>query len=156
MRYMADDHTLTVRITPELYSQLQALAEADRRTLSDVVRMKLGQAVARRKPPAKEGVVKGLKADFDLFWAVWPNKVGKQGAYDSFKKRVKLDDKFPSVETLVAIVEKQTRDLRWRERPQYCPKATTWLNQRRFIDKTQPIKEKGEKRALPNPPRWNP
>ena len=153
---MGDAMRLSVRITPELYSQLQALAEAEKRSFSDVVRMKLRQAVARRQPKEQEAPVKGVAADFAAFWKVWPNKVGRQAAYNAFKKRVKLDEAFPSVETLVAIVQKQTRDLEWRERPKYCPHASTWLNQRRFIDKTQPIRDKSEKRTNPVPARWNP
>lgn len=89
------------------------------------------------EPPAKSAthnpqrepssVVPSASADFDQFWAAYPNKVGRRAAEKSFvaaRKRVSQADLMSG---LVAYVNKSD------DRPWCNP--TTWLNQDRWEDR---------------------
>lgn len=72
---------------------------------------------------------KPREADFELFWAAYPKKVGKQAAKKAFD-RVKAP-----VETLLTALERQKRSDQWsRDAGQYIPNPSTWLNQGRWED----------------------
>ncbi len=67
--------------------------------------------------------------DFELFWASYPKKVGKQAAKKAFDK-VKVP-----VKSLLDAIEQQKRGAQWsRDNGQYIPNPATWLNQGRWED----------------------
>ncbi len=68
-------------------------------------------------------------ADFDVFWAEYPKKVGKQPAKKAFGK-VKVP-----VETLVAAVRRQKCSSQWtKNNGDYIPNPSKWLNEQRWED----------------------
>ena len=78
---------------------------------------------------------------FELFWAAYPRKVGKQAAKKAFSK-VSVP-----VKTLIDAVNSQKNSEQWRrDNGQYIPNPATWLNQGRWDDVlteagAQPTKE---------------
>lgn len=77
------------------------------------------QVVAPKKPVA-------AVARFDRFWAVYPNKTGKQAAFRVWE-RLKVSDAM--TDTIVAAVEVQKSWPAWtRDGGQYIPHPSTWLN----------------------------
>ena len=72
---------------------------------------------------------------FDVWWAVYPKKVGKDAARRAFAK-VKVD-----VNTLIAAVVLQRESEQWaKEGGRYIPNPATWLNQGRWEDELAPAK----------------
>jgi hypothetical protein len=69
-----------------------------------------------------------VRARFDLFWAVYPRKVGKDGALKAFE-RVNPDE--PTTAAMIAAVDLQARG--WSD-PKYIPHPQTWLNAGRWKD----------------------
>ena len=64
---------------------------------------------------------------FEMFWAVYPKKVDKQGAKRAFKK-ANVD-----ITILLAALENHKRSAQWlKDGGQFIPNPTTWLNQRRW------------------------
>ncbi len=75
---------------------------------------------------------KDLEEFFGLFWQAYPKKVGKGYAFDCFKKirvsRALLD-------TMLEAIAKQKKSDMWkRDKGQYIPNPSTWLNQKRWED----------------------
>lgn len=66
------------------------------------------------------------RGDFDRFWAMFPNKVGKADASKAFIKAIQRID----LETMLAALERYVR--KTDDRP-WCNPAT-WLNQDRWTD----------------------
>lgn len=67
--------------------------------------------------------------DFNTFWDMYPKKVGKGKAYDSWKK-VK-----PPLDKCLKSLEWQKKTDQWvRENGQYIPHPATYINQLRFDD----------------------
>ena len=69
---------------------------------------------------------------FEEFWKAYPKKVGKGYAFDCFKKirvsRALLD-------TMLEAIAKQKKSSMWkRDKGQYIPNPSTWLNQKRWED----------------------
>lgn len=67
---------------------------------------------------------------FEIFWAVYPKKVGKKVALSAFLK-------VPASERplLVPAIERQKQSPQWqRDGGQYIPNPATWLNQGRWLD----------------------
>lgn len=79
-----------------------------------------------------------MKKRFDRFWAVYPRKVGKGKAEDSFAK-YKPDDAL--TDTMIQAVEATKKTDQWqRDGGQFIPHPATWLNQRRWEDEVpQPV-----------------
>lgn len=66
---------------------------------------------------------------FELFWDVYPKKVGKKYAQKAFEK-VTVD-----VQVLIAAVQRQKLSSQWcKDGGQYIPNPATWLNQERWLD----------------------
>ena len=69
---------------------------------------------------------------FEEFWKAYPKKVGKGYAFDCFKKirvsRSLLDN------MLEAIAKQKKSDMWKRDKGQYIPNPSTWLNQKRWED----------------------
>lgn len=77
-----------------------------------------------------------IESDFNLFWEHYPKKKSKEAARKSFTKYYK---ELPKLEDLINIVEmnKQTND--WiKDNGQYIPMASTWLNNKRWMDELTP------------------
>jgi len=66
--------------------------------------------------------------EFQTFWKVYPRKVGKKGAYKSFRK---FDEKHYQ-KILYGAQRFAEQNLSTEEK--YIPHATTWLNQERWMD----------------------
>ena len=79
---------------------------------------------------------KNSKSNFQIFWNVWPNKVGKDAALKSWQKRKDL----PELEIILAAIQKQ---IDWRNnshgrfRPEWKNPAT-WINQGCWDDECDP------------------
>lgn len=69
---------------------------------------------------------------FEEFWAKYPRKVGKQAAKS---KWLRLNPSCELKEKILAAVENHANTDQWkRERGQFIPHPTTWLNQGRWDD----------------------
>jgi len=70
-------------------------------------------------------------ADFDKFWELWPNTVGKKKAFIAFNKAIKIAD----LQTILAGVQNYIANK--PEKQDWCH-PTTWLNGERWNDKFPP------------------
>lgn len=78
-------------------------------------------------------------AEFERFWKAYPNKKGKLKAYEAWKK---LKSQLPPVDKLVDIVEKHKNSRDWqKDGGKYIPHPATWLNQGRWEDEIDPLKQ---------------
>ena len=69
---------------------------------------------------------------FDRFWAIYPNKTGKQAALKTWSK---LKPSAELTESILAAVEYQKTWDRWtKDGGRYIPNPSTWLNQGRWED----------------------
>ena len=70
-----------------------------------------------------------VDGQFDLFWAIYPRKIGKGAALKAFKTATKTADPQTIIDhaTLYAA-QRAGQD------PQYTCHPTTWLNQQRWLD----------------------
>lgn len=85
-----------------------------------------------------------LRDRFDRFWDVYPKKVGKDAAWDAFKKRNPGDD---LTDAMIAVVQQQRASEQWRkDGGQYIPNPRTWLHQGRWQDEV-PASRNGPARA---------
>jgi hypothetical protein len=67
--------------------------------------------------------------DFEIFWTAYPKKIGKDGAYKSWK-RLK-----PRVDDLMYALSWQKESFDWtKENGKYIPMPATYLNQGRWKD----------------------
>lgn len=72
---------------------------------------------------------------FEQFWAIYPRKVGKDGARKAFEKRHFDAD---SLKSVLNAVSEQARSHQWqREGGQFIPHPATWLNQGRWQDEPE-------------------
>ena len=72
---------------------------------------------------------KTREEEFDIFWAAYPRKEGKQKARDAFKKVA------APLDVLLAAIEKQKKSAQWsKDGGQFIPHPTTWLNGKRWED----------------------
>jgi len=83
-----------------------------------------------------------LHTEFDKFWAIYPNRIGKGDARKAFFRACESH----SVEKILAGVERFARDPNLPPK-QYIPRGATWLNQERWDDDPYPARElpKGQK-----------
>lgn len=65
-------------------------------------------------------------AEFDRFWDIYPRKTAKGAAEKAWEKACGLTDP----EKIIAAAERAT----WPTDPQFIPHASTWLNQKRWLD----------------------
>jgi len=71
---------------------------------------------------------------FEKFWNEYPRKVAKEKAYESFKKvEVETEEE---LNLIVAALKAQIKAgmLKTEENCKYCVYASTWLNQKRYLD----------------------
>lgn len=73
-----------------------------------------------------------LPPGFAEFWSIWPNKVAKDKAIESWVK-VSPDDALQL--QILDAVRWQSKSTNWtKDDGQFIPHPTTWLNQRRWTD----------------------
>lgn len=83
---------------------------------------------------------------FDEFWSAYPKKVGKDDARKAFLKR-KPDGELLAL--MLAAIAAQRESQAWtRDGGQYIPNPSTWLNQGRWQDETDPVPQRGEHSSL--------
>jgi len=68
-------------------------------------------------------------SDFEIFWKLYPRKVGKPKAFSSFKKAVKSNESQLIIDSL-----KNHLTIWSGQEIEYIPHPTTWLNQERYND----------------------
>lgn len=84
---------------------------------------------------------KAVEERFDLFWAAYPKKTGKGYARKIFLKIAPSKELF---ERMMAALEKAKRCEQWvKDRGQYIPYPSTWLNQERWDDDYGPTPAPG-------------
>jgi hypothetical protein len=98
----------------------------------------------REKEEKRKRVQAQFDADFDLFWSIWPNKVGKLAAEKAFAKVA------GELAQIISGVERYIRDK---------PPDREWLNPATFLNghrwRDQPASVVPFARAGPSPPRTN-
>ncbi|MEG1562118.1 MAG: hypothetical protein RR365_00495 [Bacteroides sp.] len=82
---------------------------------------------------------------FELFWAAYPEKVGKKAAQQAWKNAKVDSDLFDKIMNAIgrARVTEQWR----RENGRYVPNPATWLNQGRWDDEYKEVDENGGTRS---------
>lgn len=89
-------------------------------------------------PKAPQGAV---AERFNRFWAIYPNKTGKQAALKAWSK-LKPSEELTKV--ILAAVEYQKTWEKWtKENGRYVPNPATWLNQGRWEDEPPETEKKG-------------
>ena len=90
-----------------------------------------GMLTNNHKPITNNSITNNqvYNTDFNTFWDMYPNKVGKGKAYDSWKK-----NKPPLDKCLQALTWQKKSDQWVRENGKYIPNPATWLNQGRWDD----------------------
>lgn len=86
--------------------------------------------VKERKVKIKQSKVNDSR--FDKFWSIYPKKVGKGKAEESFLKVNPSEELFRQI---CSAVEQQKLSEQWqREGGRFIPNPATWLNQKRWGD----------------------
>lgn len=98
------------------------------------------------KPP--KGVEGGA---FEVFWEIYPKKVGKQDARRAYERATK--GKGPDFKNkILKALEDQKKSEQWtRENGRFIPHPATWLNQGRWDDQLEPAEPEPPKRYDPEP-----
>ena len=80
---------------------------------------------------ALEGRKTVVPGEFDLFWAQYPKKVGKQAAQKAFRNAQNR----PRIDDLLKAIDRARLSEQWRkDGGQFIPNPATWLNQGRWDD----------------------
>ena len=75
------------------------------------------------------------KTGFDLFWSIFPRKIGK-GAAELAWKKLKPDG--PLQARIIQAVKAQCKSEQWRrDGGQFIPHPATWLNGKRYEDELE-------------------
>ena len=76
---------------------------------------------------------------FNIFWAAYPKKVNKKGAFTSFKRIKHLKDEMPLI---MAALERFKASKDWlKDNGQYIPHPQTFINQERWKDQQDVTRE---------------
>jgi len=99
-------------------------------------------------PTPPEGVERGA---FEVFWEIYPRKVGKQDARRAYERAAK--GKGPDFKNkILKALEDQKKSEQWtRENGRFIPHPATWLNQGRWDDQLEPAEPEPPKRYDPEP-----
>lgn len=77
--------------------------------------------------------------DFPRFWELYPSKRGSKGAaLTSWEKICRKPDR-PTWNRIERAIKKQLQSEQWHN-PQFIPHASTWLNQKRWLDDATQLK----------------
>ena len=78
---------------------------------------------------------------FEEFWALYPKKVGKKAAENTWR-RLKVDADFHA--RIVEAISKAKKSQQWlKESGKYIPNPATWLNQGRWDDEWEEVNNNG-------------
>ena len=113
---------------PSLFSETQKSQEEEKEKDKD-----------KDKDQEKDKDVTGAKAPsrardgrFDVFWANYPRKVGKEAARKAFS-RLSMTNELLS--QMLSAIKQQCSSPQWtKDNGQYIPNPATWLNQGRWED----------------------
>jgi len=120
---------LTYRQGPEILQKLDLIL-AHVRTLS-------GQVAVDRPVPTQllASVPEPEKTGLDLFWSLYPRKIGK-GAAELAWKKLKPDVALQA--RIIQAVKAQCKSEQWRrDGGQFIPHPATWLNGKRWEDEVE-------------------
>ena len=117
---------------PSLFSETQKSQEEEKDKDKD-------QEKDKDKDQEKDKDVTGAKAPsrardgrFDVFWANYPRKVGKEAARKAFS-RLNMTNELLS--QMLSAIKQQCASPQWtKDNGQYIPNPATWLNQGRWED----------------------
>ncbi len=130
---------LNPRETPSSLPDPHALTTRDQRVSTRADTVDASSVTHREEGKGKEGdtrvtraSVHGFPPGFEVLWAEYPRKVGKDAAAKAFAKR-KPDAKL--LDAMVAAVKAQKSSPAWtKEGGQFIPYLSTWLNDGRWMD----------------------
>lgn len=72
---------------------------------------------------------------FEIFWKAYPRKIAKKSTAQVWQ-RIKVDDSL--FEVIMKALENHKKSLQWtRNKGQFIPHASTWLNQERWNDEVE-------------------
>lgn len=75
-----------------------------------------------------------MAEEFGQFWAAYPRKTAKSIAEQAFKK-ARTSPAWPGMTKVLGAIRQQSSSLGWsKDREQYIPHPSTWLNQQRWTD----------------------
>ena len=90
--------------------------------------------------------------DFDLFWAQYPRKIGKQAAFRAYQKAKGI----PDIGLVLEALSRAKASEQWRrDNGRYIPHPATWLNQGRWMDE-HPVPAPVKATPPPFPPKNDP
>lgn len=96
------------------------------------------------KPPSGGHSAGNIQTRFELFWRVYPRRVGKGAALNAWKR---LAPDTALTEQIIQAVKHQSVSEQWvKEGGRFVPNPATWLNQQRWLDEPPPGS------AVPPPP----
>ena len=81
------------------------------------------------KEETKDNNKPSYEKGFKKFWDIYPRKIGKYNAYNSWKKSIKDIE-----ETDLIVSTKNFADTVRQTEEKYIPHAQTWLNGKRYLD----------------------
>lgn len=85
-------------------------------------------------PPSGGNARDPYSAEFELFWHAYPKKAGKDAAFRAWKAK-KREKRLPSVDDLIAAIDKWRDTDKWQEDGgRFVPNPATWINQARWLD----------------------
>ena len=88
---------------------------------------------------------------FEQFWSAYPKKVGKGAAKAAFMKIKPSQD---LTDRMVEAVRVASKSIQWqKEKGQYIPNPSTWLNQGRWEDHMEVEPPKPKEAPYPHPPK---
>lgn len=120
---------------------LDGVPEADREFVIELFDFE--PASAAYVHPAIDELFAGTKAApttlerFEDFWKLYPRKTAKAPAKKAWAKAVKTDKQ--ATEIIAALNKQIIHKQLDPERAQFCPHASTWLNQERWTDELVPV-----------------
>lgn len=116
---------------------------------SEIVPLPAGAGTRERLTATADGNGHGLRERFNDFWRIYPKKVGKDAAWNAWKKRR------PSAETtatVLAALAWQVKQPQWtKDRGQYVPNPATWINRGQWQDEP-PTEQRSAEWLCPHEP----
>lgn len=131
------------RVTKELRAALKRMQVSQQKGLAGAEAKKLKYKPSYSTGGTKRSKVKESKETYtDGFWGFWeayPRKVGKDAAWKAWQA------KSPPLELVMATLAREKQSDQWlKDKGQFIPHPTTWLNQGRWQDeemaKAEPAK----------------
>ena len=124
------DLFVNIRMTQEMKSQLEAIADKEERSLSKqiLVYIKLAMGKKYRKPKSEIN-----QSDFNEFWQAYPKKISKPLALTAYAKVMQHHEDIMQALKWQRVCDQWTKD-----GGQFIPNPATYLNQQKWLDE-QPL-----------------